>query len=84
MSVSTSALSASLLALLLPSISLQAQTHDHAGSPEGMVGQVHFASRCRPATRPVVERGVALLHSFWYEEAATTFDQAAQPGQGVG
>jgi hypothetical protein len=78
MSVSASAVRASLVALVLPSVPLLAQAHDHAGSPEGMVGRVHFESHCRADSRPVLERGVALLHSFWYEAAATTFEQAAR------
>ena len=37
------------------------------------LGQVHFPTSCAGSVQPVFERGVALLHSFWYEEALKTF-----------
>jgi hypothetical protein len=39
----------------------------------GALGQVHFPTSCAAPAQPVFERGVALLHSFWYEEALKTF-----------
>lgn len=44
----------------------------------GAVGAVSVHQRCAPAARPDLERGVALLHSFFYEEARTSFQQAAE------
>src|SRR5215218_7160848 len=52
-----------------------------AASPQldlGDVGSVAVHQRCEPAARPELERGVALLHSFFYEEARLTFRAAAQ------
>src|SRR5262249_4010161 len=37
------------------------------------LGQVRFPTSCAAPVQPVFERGVALLHSFWYEEALKTF-----------
>jgi tetratricopeptide (TPR) repeat protein len=51
--------------------------HAHAGHDTGHVGRVRFATSCTAAVQPVFERGVALLHSFWYEEATATFREAA-------
>src|SRR6058998_222209 len=37
------------------------------------IGRVVFPVSCTPEARTRFERGVALLHSFWYEKAADTF-----------
>ena len=63
---------------LLFAVPLQAQTeHEHHGAPIGKVGRVTLPTSCNSAAQPLFERGVALLHSFWYEEAARTFQAAA-------
>ena len=53
-----------------------------AGSPElgdlGKVGSVHFPTSCDPAVQKEFERGVALLHSFFYEEARRIFVAVAE------
>jgi hypothetical protein len=59
---------------------LSAQAHDHQDT--GMrapadVGRVTFPISCRPAARKEFERGMALLHSFWYEEAGKAFTASA-------
>ncbi len=43
----------------------------------GELGAVKVHQRCTPAARPLLERGVALLHSFFYEEARIAFRAAA-------
>jgi hypothetical protein len=43
--------------------------HHHEELTEAQVGIVHFPSSCLAAEQKPVERGVAMLHSFWYEEA---------------
>src|SRR5947209_6363573 len=40
--------------------------HEHHGE---RLGRVAFPTSCGPAAQAHVERGVALLHSFWYEPA---------------
>ncbi|PYN21627.1 MAG: hypothetical protein DMD76_21420 [Candidatus Rokuibacteriota bacterium] len=42
------------------------------------IGQVRFPVSCSPAVQQPFERAVALLHSFWYLEAAKAFTQIAQ------
>ena len=58
---------------------LQAQEHHHdAGMrPPADIGRVAFPISCTPASRREFERGMALLHSFWYEEAGKAFQAAA-------
>jgi hypothetical protein len=44
----------------------------HAGSPgepPERLGTVSFAVSCTPAVQADFNRGVALLHDFWYAEA---------------
>lgn len=33
------------------------------------LGTVHFSISCSPESQKTFEKGIALLHSFWYEEA---------------
>ncbi len=58
--------------------SLVASSHDddmHGHHHESMeqLGKVSFPISCAPDSQKMVERGVALLHSFGYEEAETQF-----------
>ncbi len=50
-------------------------------SPERL-GTVSFAVSCQPASQAAFNRGVALLHDFWYSEAEDQFQQIvkADPG----
>ncbi len=51
-----------------------------ADTPEfsGKFGTVHFANSCGAEVQPLFERGVALLHSFWFAEGAKTFAAVAK------
>jgi hypothetical protein len=49
--------------------------HHHEEMTEAQVGTVHFPTSCAPSVKTSMERGVALLHSFWYEEAEKQFVQ---------
>src|ERR1700723_3714326 len=42
----------------------------------GQLGTVHFPVSCTAEAQKSFEKGVALLHSFWYEEAEKTFIEA--------
>ena len=42
---------------------------DHAGHDLGNIGKAHFATSCNEAAQKEIDRGVALIHSFWYAEA---------------
>jgi len=48
----------------------------HDELSEQQLGTVHFPVSCTPEAQKTFERGVALLHSFWYEEAEKTFAEA--------
>ncbi len=49
-----------------------ARQHDH-GAPAGRLGTVHFATSCAPAVQAEFDRGIALLHSFWFSAAVESF-----------
>jgi hypothetical protein len=55
-----------------------ARAHEHsAGAPtEAELGAVTFETSCKPAVAADINRGVALLHSFWHDEARRTFERA--------
>jgi tetratricopeptide (TPR) repeat protein len=61
--------------LLAPAVRADDDAHHHEEMTEAQVGTVHFPSSCAAAVRLPVERGVAMLHSFWYEEAEAEFEQ---------
>jgi tetratricopeptide (TPR) repeat protein len=42
------------------------------------IGQVSFPISCNPAVQKPFERGVALLHSFWYLESVKAFTAVTQ------
>ena len=62
-------LTAAATALLLVSSTSQS----HADGGEDQLGRVKFTSSCDPKVQPLLETGVAMLHSFWYRAAETTF-----------
>ena len=39
------------------------------------LGTVSFHASCKPAAQAGIDRGVALLHDFWYEEAVPQFQR---------
>jgi len=42
---------------------------------EEAIGSVNFANSCTEAVQPIFNKGVALLHSFWFAAAIETFDE---------
>jgi tetratricopeptide (TPR) repeat protein len=54
-----------------------AAAQDHAHGPHGELGRLSFPTSCSAAAQPVFERGVAMLHSFWFDQAQRTFGEAA-------
>src|SRR5450759_1145217 len=62
--------------LSLPSRADQQNSHSHFGDM-GQVGTVHFPTSFSPTVQPQFERAVAMLHSFWYEEAEKAFRSIA-------
>ncbi|MGA2744567.1 MAG: hypothetical protein ABSE44_07735 [Candidatus Sulfotelmatobacter sp.] len=47
--------------------------HHHEDLTVTQLGTVHFPISCAASVQKPFERGVALLHSFWYEEAEKEF-----------
>ncbi len=68
-------LSLLLLILLLAALADDKHQHYH---PNAKLGAVSFhVPSCSPEVQKPFERGVALLHSFWYEEAEKQFKAVA-------
>jgi hypothetical protein len=71
------AASLTLLAVLLGSSILSAVTfaQESSGSAAAFphLGKVDFPTSCSAQVQPILEKGLALLHSFQYEEAQQTF-----------
>jgi hypothetical protein len=72
------------ISLLASSTIVMAQSHhDHSGAdgdPEALVekfGSVHMPISCDVSVQIPFERGIALIHSFWYEEANKQFQAVA-------
>jgi hypothetical protein len=71
----------SILISILLVLAAGARGSQAAGSPVlgdlGKVGTVEFPTSCSAKAQPEFLRGVALLHSFFYEEARRVFTSAA-------
>lgn len=50
---------------------------DQGATPQSHLGKVEFATSCSPQVQPALEQGLALLHSFQYQQAQQTFQAAA-------
>ncbi len=66
------------LALLSASFTTQAQHagHDHPAAALGTsaIGTTEFQTSCKPAVKDAFNRGVSLLHSFWFGESRGVFE----------
>jgi tetratricopeptide (TPR) repeat protein len=49
--------------------------HHHEELTQDQLGTVHFPVSCAPDVQKSFEKGVALLHSFWYEESEEAFQE---------
>jgi hypothetical protein len=65
---------------VLPALADDMQHHEDL-TPQ-QVGSVHFPVSCSASVQKPFERGIALLHSFWYEEAEKEFEQIAKDDPG--
>jgi len=64
------------LMLCLPSVGPgQSKSHDHVGKVD--FANSYFANSCSGAVQETLQRGVALLHSFWFSEGEKTFRAVA-------
>jgi hypothetical protein len=55
--------------------------HDTTAAPQRL-GTVHFSTSCDPAVQVDFDRGVALLHSFWFSAAIDSFTAVLQKDPG--
>jgi hypothetical protein len=70
-----------LLALLLALSSLiNAQSRQPQSTVGEKLGTVNFPVSCSPSQQAAFNRGVALLHDFWYDRAEQQFKQIADAG----
>jgi hypothetical protein len=68
-----------LLLLIFAALLATAQEdHSRHSHPAPRLGSVTFPTSCNAAAQPSIVRGVALLHSFGYEEARLAFNEAAK------
>ena len=61
----------------LPSLADDDKDHHHEDLTTAQLGTVTFPVSCAPNVQKPFQRGVALLHSFWYEEAEKEFTKIA-------
>ena len=68
-----------LVVLILCALFASAQ-EDHSQHQHGVagLGTVDFPASCNAAAQKLISRGAAFLHSFGYEEARLTFNDAAK------
>ena len=62
----------------MPVLAFDDEMHAHHHEATEQLGKVSFPISCAPASQKAFERGVALLHSFGYEEAEEQFAEIAQ------
>jgi hypothetical protein len=68
--------------LLIGGWSAEAQHQHDTGAPPQRLGTVQFSTSCGAAVKDEFNRGVALLHSFWFSAAIESFTKvlARDPG----
>ncbi len=70
-----------LIGILVTAALTGAQPHHH-GTPTDNIGHVSLTTSCTPAVTEEFNRGVALLHSFWFPEAIRSFDRVLEQDPG--
>ena len=66
-----------LLATIVASTFAVAAPAHEEDAGKGQLGKVNFPNSCSPKVQEKVTRGVALLHSFWWPAAESTFQEIA-------
>jgi tetratricopeptide (TPR) repeat protein len=74
------------LTFFCTSLAMAEEKHPPAASGAEKLGQVHFPISCGAETQIQFDRAVALLHSFWYDEAGKAFTALteSEPGCAMG
>lgn len=70
--------SAGISVALACAASGQEMQHHHPAGDVEQLGRVDFAISCNPAVQKEFNRAVAMMHSFWYEEAGESFAAVAE------
>ncbi len=68
---------AALLLFIPLALAADHTDHQHGAVDLGNIGKAHLDTSCSEAAQKEIDRGVALIHSFWYVEAEKSFRQAA-------
>lgn len=59
--------------------------HDHAHHHDpGDAGKAHIETTCKPEAQQEIDRGLALMHSFWYAPSEQAFRAAAEQDPSCG
>lgn len=61
---------------LLSVVAMRAMAQEHGHGSTARLGEVHFATSCRPAAQRDFTRALALLHSFQFSRAIEGYDAA--------
>ena len=69
---------------LVPVRAVAQHEHDHSHPVPEKLGHINFSTSCKPEVQQTFTRGVALLHSFAYAEAAVAFAEVAAKDPGCG
>jgi tetratricopeptide (TPR) repeat protein len=72
------------LLFLAPPLAAQLAEHEHHGAAPERLGTVSFPISCNANAQAQFTRAVALLHSFWYEEAEKAFVETAKADPACG
>src|ERR1044072_1052602 len=64
-----------VLCLIALTTAVPAFSQDQPPRTPAKLGTVRFATSCDASVQPLFERGVALLHSFWFPEGLKTFNE---------
>ncbi|MCE7913103.1 MAG: hypothetical protein DYH15_00185 [Nitrosomonas sp. PRO4] len=67
--------SIAIATLMIANVLWADEGHHAANFSEEKLGKVHFPVSCNPAAQAQFNQAVAMLHSFWYDEAVKTFGQ---------
>jgi tetratricopeptide (TPR) repeat protein len=74
-----------LLSVPLSLVADDPHSHHQHGAPDlGNIGRAHIETSCAEAAQKEIDRGVALIHSFWYGEAEKAFRAAAAADETCG
>jgi tetratricopeptide (TPR) repeat protein len=67
---------AALLLFIPLALAADHTDHQHGVVDLGNIGKAHLGTSCSEAAQNEIDRGVALIHSFWYVEAEKAFRRA--------